>query len=59
MKLFIKKTHVEKAGKIIKSEATFKIEMNENEKMNRDKYGQSIYHTVNKEGIDINNWAAS
>lgn len=48
MKLFIKKTHVEKAGKIIKSEATFKIEMNENEKMNRDKYGQSIYHTGNK-----------
>ena len=32
--------------------------MSDKEKENRDKYGQSIYHTGNKLGIDINNWAA-
>jgi hypothetical protein len=32
--------------------------MKEHEKINRDKYSQSVYHSGNKEGIDINNWAA-
>ena len=46
-KLFEGETKVEAATRDINQKASFKIEMNDNEKKNRDKHGQSVYHTGN------------
>lgn len=43
--LFESETKVEAATRDINQKASFKIEMNEEEKKNRDKHGQSVYHT--------------
>ena len=45
MEKFLGETKVEAATKDINLGATFKIEMSDKEKSNRDKNAQSIYHT--------------